>query len=94
LLNYSVGYDSAMDAEQLRAILGRIGWSQWELSRRSGRTPVACRRMASGKEPISEPLAAWLRKLDATRDPYAFIDVAASPPPLPHYQPGAASGDA
>jgi hypothetical protein len=52
-----------MDADELRAILDRMGWSQGDLARNAQRDPARTRKMARGQEPIDEPLANWLRKV-------------------------------
>jgi hypothetical protein len=53
-----------MDADELRAILDRMGWSQGDLARNAQRDLRRTRKMAQGQEPIDEPLADWLRRLE------------------------------
>lgn len=53
-----------MDATELREILDRMGWSQGDLARNAGRDPARTHKMARGLEPIDEPLAAWLRRVE------------------------------
>jgi transcriptional regulator with XRE-family HTH domain len=54
-------------AAELRAALARIGWSQVELSRRSGVTPKTVCGWAQGKT-IPPWVSAYLSAIEAVRD--------------------------
>ena len=54
-----------MTPDELHAILHDLNWSLGELARTARREKRAVQKMASGREPIDEALANWLR---AVRD--------------------------
>jgi len=53
-----------MTADELRRLLNKMNWSQGDLARNAGRDPARTHKMARGLEPIDEPLAAWLRRVE------------------------------
>lgn len=63
----------------MRAILLRLGWSLGECAERARRSKSRVRQLASGRQPIDEPLAAWLREIDRTFS--QLMQLLDNPPP-------------
>lgn len=57
-----------MTGDELRAALGRLGWSGAELARRQGRGANAVSAWVTGKRPVPDHIIEYLRVMEQARE--------------------------